>query len=103
MYIHVSKKHKAVFILFCSFISAVKENLRKSGKLNKVKAELRAEIAKLLEPASTSNKPEIPSDILIINELIREFLIWNGYHYTNSVLVAGKKKYPYYNVFSRRF
>jgi hypothetical protein len=67
--------------------------LRKSGKLNKVKAELRAEIMKMLEPASASDtKPEIPSDTLIIIELIREFLTWNGYHYTTSVLVAGKKE-----------
>jgi lisH domain-containing protein FOPNL len=74
--------------------------LRKSGKLNKVKAELRAEIAKLLEPTSTSNtKPDIPSDTLIINELIREFLTWNGYHYTTSVLVSGKEKYTYFSTF----
>lgn len=56
-----------------------------------MKAELRAEIAKVLEPSSTSNtKPEIPSNTLLINELIREFLTWNGYHYTTSVLIAGK-------------
>ncbi|PNF40721.1 hypothetical protein B7P43_G00680 [Cryptotermes secundus] len=54
-----------------------------------MKAELRAEIAKVLEPSSTSNtKPEIPSNTLLINELIREFLTWNGYHYTTSVLIA---------------
>jgi lisH domain-containing protein FOPNL len=82
------------------FISAVREDLRKSGKLNKVKAELRAEIAKLLEPTSTSDtKPDIPSDTLIINELIREFLTWNGYHYTTSVLVAGKEKCTYFSTF----
>lgn len=64
-----------------------------------MKAELRAEIAKLLEPSSSSNtKPEIPSDTLLINELIREFLTWNGYHYTTSVLIAGKKS-PYCNAF----
>jgi lisH domain-containing protein FOPNL len=82
-----------------SFISAIRENLCKSGKLNKLKAEVRAEIAKVLEPSSTSHtKPEIPSDTLIINELIREFLTWNGYHYTTSVLVAGKKA-SYCNAF----
>jgi lisH domain-containing protein FOPNL len=85
--------------LSSSFVSAVRENLCKSGKLNKMKAELRAEIAKLLEPSSTSNtKPEIPSDTLLINELIREFLTWNGYHYTTSVLIACKKS-PYCNAF----
>jgi lisH domain-containing protein FOPNL len=78
--------------------------LLKSGKLNKVKAELRAEIAKLLEPTSTSStKPDIPSDTLIINELIREFLTWNGYHYTTSVLVSGKKFYLLQRFYRRRF
>lgn len=49
---------------------------------------------KVLEPESNSNsKPEIPSETLIINELIREFLTWNGYHYTTSVLVAGKMQF----------
>lgn len=65
--------------------------MHRSGKLGKIKAELRAEIMKLLEPTSHSNtKPEIPSEVLVINELIREFLTWNGYHYTTSVFVAGK-------------
>jgi hypothetical protein len=46
---------------------------------------------KMLEPTShLNNKPEIPSETLVINELIREFLTWNGYRYTTSVLVAGK-------------
>jgi hypothetical protein len=46
---------------------------------------------KVLEPISISNtRPEIPSETLVINELIREFLTWNGYHYTTSVFVAGK-------------
>jgi len=64
--------------------------LHKSGKLNKMKAELRAEIMKVLEPTSNSIKPEIPSETLLINELIREYFTWNGYHYTTSVLVAGE-------------
>ncbi|KDR13005.1 lisH domain-containing protein FOPNL isoform X2 [Zootermopsis nevadensis] len=71
------------------FLNAIRENLHKSGKLSKIKAELKTEIMKVLEPESNSNsKPEIPSETLIINELIREFLTWNGYHYTTSVLVA---------------
>jgi hypothetical protein len=46
---------------------------------------------KVLEPKSNSNtRPEIPSETLVINELIREFLTWNGYLYTTSVLVSGK-------------
>lgn len=68
--------------------------MNKGGKLNKIKAELKAEIMKVLEPKSNSvTKPEIPSETLVINELIREFLTWNGYHYTTSVFVAGKIVY----------
>ena len=42
------------------------------------------------EPIFIPNtRPEIPSETLVINERIREFLTWNGYHYTTSVFVAG--------------
>jgi lisH domain-containing protein FOPNL len=70
-------------------LEAVRENLRRSGKLDKIKAELRAEIIKVLEPTCNRNsKPEIPSETLVINELIREFLTWHGYHCTTSVFVT---------------
>ncbi|PSN42645.1 LisH domain-containing protein FOPNL [Blattella germanica] len=68
---------------------AVRENLHKSGKLNKIRAELRLEIMKVLEPAAIKNtKPEISSECAVINELIREYLSWHGYHYTNAVMAT---------------
>ena len=79
------------FIVLWYFISAVRENLHRSGKLDKIKAELRAEIMTVLEPTCNPNtKPKIPSETLVINELIREFLAWHGYHYTTSVFITGK-------------
>ena len=88
------------FVMLCYFISAVRENLRRSGKLDKIKAELRAEIIKVLEPTCNPNsKPEIPSETLVINELIREFLTWHGYHYTTSVFVTGKMQHSLQNFY----
>ena len=35
-------------------------------------------------------KPQLCRENFLINELIREYLIYNQYNYTHSVLVAGK-------------
>jgi len=34
--------------------------------------------------------PQIPEETKLINELIREYLVWNGYLYSEQVLAAGK-------------
>ena len=53
--------------------------MHRSGKLDKIKAEMRAEIMKVLERTrNTNTKSKIPIETLIINELIREFLAWHG-------------------------
>lgn len=68
---------------------AVIGSLRESGKLQKITAEIRAEIFKIL----TSDKPDnddIPlcKENFIINELIREYLEFNGYTNTLSVFMG---------------
>lgn len=61
----------------------------KEGKLNKFKAELRAAVMGVLSKTSTDLKPpQIPEETQILNELIREYLDWNGYRYSEQILVA---------------
>lgn len=63
----------------------------KDGKLNKFKGELRAAVMSVLsKSAGHQNSPGLPEDTHILNELIREYLDWNGYRYSEQILVAGK-------------
>lgn len=67
---------------------AVLSALKESGKLGKISAEVRAEVYLLL--TRDSEKPRsIPlcRENLIINELIREYLLMNGLKNTLSVFV----------------
>ena len=49
---------------------------------------MRAEVFNALNDES-EDKPQLSNENLIINELIREYLDFNQYKYTSSVLVAG--------------
>ncbi|CAG2055605.1 unnamed protein product [Timema podura] len=69
-------------------LNAVNESLTRSGKLNKLKAEMRAEVMKVLDSSSSVTKPEIPKETYLACELVRDFLLWNGFQYTASTLVA---------------
>lgn len=74
-----------------SYYSAVQTALLKDGRLNKFKAELRAAVMAVLSKTPGNNKaPQIPEETQILNELIREYLDWNGYRYSEQILVAGK-------------
>lgn len=65
---------------------AVVASLKDSGKLGKITAEIRAEIYKILSN-DDKLKEKIPvcKENFVINELIREYLQYNGY--TNSLSV----------------
>ncbi|XP_064393781.1 centrosomal protein 20-like [Halichondria panicea] len=75
--------------------TALKDVLEKRGVLSEVQARIRAEVYKALQDDSVS-KPELCEENLLINELIREYLQFNQYKYTDSVLVAetGQHKEP---------
>ena len=66
---------------------AIKETLLKSGALPEIRAKIRAEIFHMLQEDSEL-APSLSNDNLLINELIREYLIYNGYQFTESVLLA---------------
>ncbi|GAB1862657.1 Centrosomal protein 43 [Camponotus japonicus] len=72
-------------------INAVRESLKAEGDLNRIKAEMRTEVIKLLDCSSKENKSKIvkPShDIIFLNELVREYLDWMGYKYSSTVFIA---------------
>lgn len=74
----------------CLFIIAIKDSLMKTGALHEIRARMRAEIYHMLQEEAEP-PPPLSNENLIINELIREYLLYNGYLFTESVLLAGKK------------
>lgn len=68
----------------------VKSNLEIDGRLQKFTAELRSTLISMLNgrPSRDQNYNEIPKETRLINDLIREYLVWNGYIYTEEFLVA---------------
>lgn len=69
-------------------ISAIKETLESRGVWAQLKAGIRAEVFSALEDQGKP-RPPLSHENLLINELIREYLEFNKYRYTTSVLTAG--------------
>ena len=75
----------------------LRETLENRGALGNVRAQLRAEVSNALEDRSSATKrPELSDENLIINELIREYLVFNRYRSTLSVLLpeSGQPETP---------
>jgi lisH domain-containing protein FOPNL len=70
------------------FFSVVKDTLENRGVLGQLKARIRAEVFNALDDQSES-APPLSNENLLVNELIREYLEFNKYKYTASVLMAG--------------
>ena len=69
----------------------MKETLENRGVLNQIKARIRAEVFNALDD-HTEPPPSLSNENMLINELIREYLQFNNYKYTASVLQAGEYK-----------
>lgn len=69
-------------------ISAIKETLESRGVWAQLKAGMRAEVFSALDHQGRP-RPPLSHENLLINELIREYLEFNKYRYTASVLTAG--------------
>ena len=67
--------------------SVLRETLEQKGVLNDVKAKIRAEIFTALD-AETTNRPQLSNENMIINEMIREYLEYNRYYNSASVLMT---------------
>lgn len=77
------------FILTDPFMVIVlRDTLEKRGALGQIKARIRAEVFNALDDQSEP-RPPLSHENLLINELIREYLEYNKYKYTASVLTAG--------------
>ncbi|XP_040297564.1 centrosomal protein 20 [Bufo bufo] len=63
------------------------DTLDKKGVLGQLKARVRAEVFAALDDQSDP-RPALSHENLIINEMIREYLEFNKYRYTSSVLTA---------------
>ena len=64
----------------------LKEHLEQNGTLNEVRAKMRSEIFNTLNNKKKSAGTPSNNN-LIVNELIREYLAFNNYNYSNSVFV----------------
>ena len=67
--------------------AVLKETLENRGVLNQVRARIRAEVFKALDE-DTEERPTLSNENFLINELIREYLDFNKYNYTKSVLTV---------------
>ncbi|KAK3091288.1 hypothetical protein FSP39_018675 [Pinctada imbricata] len=76
-------------------VSVIKETLENRGSLGQIKARIRAEVFSALDDQAEI-RPPLSNENMIINELIREYLEFNKYKYSSSVLVAesGQPKAP---------
>lgn len=76
-------------------VTALKETLERTGTLDTVRGILRADIYRCIndslkekEHSSSGPAPQPPKENILINELIAEYLAFNGYLNTLSVLAA---------------
>ncbi|XP_005350417.1 lisH domain-containing protein FOPNL isoform X1 [Microtus ochrogaster] len=67
--------------------AVLKDTLEKRGALGHLKARIRAEVFSALDD-DHEPRPSLSHENLLINELIREYLEFNKYKYTASVLIA---------------
>uniref|UniRef100_A0A8C7BVH8 Centrosomal protein 20 n=1 Tax=Neovison vison TaxID=452646 RepID=A0A8C7BVH8_NEOVI len=70
--------------------AVLKDTLEKRGVLGHLKARIRAEVFNALDDESEP-RPPLSHENLLINELIREYLEFNKYKYTASVLISGDR------------
>ncbi|NXM90531.1 FOPNL protein, partial [Oenanthe oenanthe] len=68
-------------------VIVLKDTLEKRGALGQIKARIRAEVFNALDERSEP-RPALSRENLLINELVREYLEYNKYRYTASVLTA---------------
>lgn len=87
-----------LFMIVFKFV-AVRESLKADGNLDRIKAEMRTEVIKLLDCSAQEKRSKTikPShDIVFLNELVREYLDWMGYKYSSTVFIAGTLFYRIY-------
>ncbi|DAZ93484.1 TPA: hypothetical protein N0F65_007852 [Lagenidium giganteum] len=79
----------------------LKDTLEARGALGQIKARIRAEVFSALDDHVTP-KPKLSNENLVINELIREYLEYNGYRHALSVFLPESGQ-PSERAFNRSF
>lgn len=74
-------------------LDTVREKLTESGKLNKIKCELRAMVINMIRdddktPMNSPALQNIESPTQLLNQLILEYLKWIGFRYTIDMFVT---------------
>lgn len=64
----------------------LKDTLEDKGVLSQLRAKIRSEIFTTLNDQEYS-KPKLSEENMIINELIREYLLYNDYQHSASVFI----------------
>lgn len=72
----------------------LRETLENRGALGGVRAHLRAEVSNALEDRAGFQRPDISNENLIINELIREYLVFNRWGWTSCPVRHSKESEP---------
>ncbi|XP_065161346.1 centrosomal protein 20 [Atheta coriaria] len=68
-------------------LEAVRKSLTEYGVMGHFKAEMRASVMNILNKNTERQvPPDMPEETKLLNELIREYLAWNGYMYSEQVL-----------------
>ena len=63
----------------------LKDHLESKGVLDKLRTELRTEIFTALNDETSNPHKNLSKENILINDLIKEYLAFNGYLYTKSV------------------
>lgn len=79
-----------------TLVAALKETLNRSGTYEDVRAQLRASVLLAINESLPASKGQLqtnkqPIENVLINELIAEYLSFNGYHSTLSVFSTESK------------
>lgn len=68
-------------------LDSIKDYLENGDTLRSLRGQTRAAVTSILSKNSKSFvPPEAPDEVKLINELIREYLAWNGYNNSEKVL-----------------
>eukprot|EP01083_Nonionella_stella_P214360 772427_1 len=67
--------------------TVLRENLASRGVMQEIKSKIRAEAFHALEDEQCAPPREVSDSNILINELIREYLEFNGYQHTQSVFI----------------
>eukprot|EP00049_Salpingoeca_infusionum_P011436 m.198854 g.198854 ORF g.198854 m.198854 type:complete len:114 (+) comp14927_c0_seq7:1631-1972(+) len=66
--------------------SSLESQLEAAGALEGVRAMLRTQVLQAMTSQQREAPPKMPEDVYVMNELVREFLVYYGYSETASVL-----------------